>query len=591
MAQTQVFFDMLGSPDGMPSNGQELEIKADWTGDKQEQEINLTSLNFVLKDAEILTARKNSGLTGGVGIFVGVPYKIRVQTGSSVSVVFDGYVDLTKDANFISCNEVEASLQANDSIDWLNEVADSFSFAYLSSSDGGNLITNSDYIKIPYVLNYRPEAFALITLAVTIYVCVKELALAIKQAINDGAEFISSLGAGVYVDFGDLISAVIKLTTSIAYAISIGIALNSLIKELIEQLFPPIRKHKGIYIKTLFEKGCQHLGLTFSSSIFNDPKWSKLALMPIKSEAGTKNGNGTGHPTAKSSIYTFGDLIRVFKSFFNADIKINNGILVFERWDKFNSSSGYILPNVETNQSTRLSEVKYNTEELVSNYLISLQTDIQDQNTLDNFKGTNYQAITSANTSINSNMVSIKGLGQVPLPFARGIRKSKLTKTEESLKKVAKSVDSVIGFFGGNSGYASKITNRVGMMSLSADTTTVDKLIIIDNEKIPASINDQLQAKDLWYGFHFINSFIPTLDPSDGLLKHNQQELYNDVEVPFCHEDYLLLTGNNRFKTTGGNNGEILTLNWSPFKNIATITYKLNKVYTKNLKLAFNEGI
>ena len=591
MAQTEVFFEMFGNPNGMPANGQELEISADWRGDKQEDQINLTSLNFVHGDAKILFDRKNNGITGGVGIFEGVPYQIRVTTGLSSSLVFDGHVDLTKGAKFISCDEVEASLQANLSIDWLNEVADSFSFAYLASADGGNLITDSDYIKIPYVLNYRPEAFALISLSVTIFIMAGELALAIEKSINDIAEFVSQIGAGLYVDIGDYISAIIKLVSSIAYTIAVGIALKSLLKELIQQLFPPIRKHKGIYIKTLFEKGCQHLGLNFNSSIFNDPKWKDLAIMPAKSEAGTKTGNGSGHPIASSSIYTFGDLIRVFKSFFNADIKIENGILTFERWDYWNNSSGFILPNVETNQAKRLSEIEYNTNELLSNYLISFSTDVQDQNTLDSFQGTNYQIITSATTSINKEMVNIKGLGQVAFPFARAIRKDKLTVVENTLKKVAKSIDALIGFFGGSSGTASTITNRVGMMSLSADTTSVEKLLIIRNENIPANFSNQLRAKDLWENFHFINSFVPIFDSVNGIIKHNQHEIYNEIEIPFCHEDYIKLKGNNRIKDVAGRTGEILSLKWSPFKSKATITYKINELYTNNLNLAFNEGI
>lgn len=591
MAITEVFFDMLGSPDGMPTNGQELEIKADWEGDKQENEINLTSLNFVLQDAKVLFKRKNSGLSGGVGIFEGVPYQIKIVSGGSSSIVFDGHVDLTRGAKFISCDEVEATLQANKSIDWLNEVADSFSFAYLSSNDGGNLIKDSDYVTIPYVLNFRPEAFAIITLLITIFISVKEMQQAIETVVKDTANFIESISIGFSIDIGDIISAGMKLLASIIYVIAIGFALTNLINELIKQLFPAVRRHKGIKVKTLFEKGCEHLNLTFSSSIFDSQKYKDLTIMPAKSEAGTKKGNGKGHPTANSSVYTFGDLIRVFKRIMNADIKIENGVLKFERWDKFNSTSGYVLPNVETNQSERLNEIKYNTEELISNYLIQLQFDVQDQNTLDNFKGTNYQIITNYQIATNSEMSNIKGLGQISVPFARAIRKDKLTTTEKLLKTLAKQIDTLIGFFGKSSGLASQITNRVGMMSLSADTTSVEKLLIINKNKIPASINNQLQAKDLWNDFHFINSFVPTLDPLDGILKHNQQEIYGEIEVPFCHEDYIKLVGNNRFKTLDGKSGEITTLNWSPYKSSAKISYKINELYTKNLKLAFNEGI
>ena len=601
MSVTDVIFELNGAPAGTPKNAEELAVKLDWEGDNAEQEITVTKLSFVNddaggpSDAEYLFQRVATGMNGGVGIFEGIPYKISVKSNGVISSVFEGYIDLTRGANFISCDEVEANIQKTRSIDWLNDVADSFSFAYLASLNVGDAgkISSSDYIKIPYVLNYRPEAFALITLAVTTFLTAKELAEAITRLTESIAAVIESLGAGTYVDLGDIIAAVIKVIADLVYVAAVTIALTSLIKELIEQLFPPVRRHQGMYYKTLLEKGCEYLGLTLSSSILNSPKWGKLAHMPIKDTAGNSLGTAdVGHPNAQSAIYTFGDCIRRFQDLTNSEIKLDaaNNTLFLERRDFYDSTSSYILPDVETNQDKRLSEVEYNTDEIPSNYMISLTTDVQDKNTLEQFEGTNYQAITTPVAILNPDMVLIRNLFEVRLPFAKASRKNELTKVEKTLREVAKAVDSVIGFFGGNSGLAASITNRVGMMSLSDDTTSVDKLLIIENEEIPAAKADQFNAKDLWDDFHFINSFVPINDTVNNVDKHSQYYLYKDVTIPFCHADFVTLLKNNRFKTTTGETGEITNLEWSIFKDTATVSYKINKLYTKNLKLAFNEG-
>ena len=605
MSVTDVIFELNGAPAGTPKNSQELAVKLDWEGDNAEQEITVTKLSFVNddlggpRDAEYLFQRVATGMAGGVGIFEGIPYRISVKSNSVVSEIFSGYIDLTRDANFISCDEVEANIQKTRSIDWLNDVADSFSFAYLASLNTGDAgkISSSDYIKIPYVLNYRPEAFALITLSVTTYLTAKELGEAITRLSDSIADVIKATtpNAGIppSVDLGDIIAATINAIANVVYVAAISIALISLIKELIEQLFPPVRKHQGIYYKTMLEKGCEYLGLTLSCSILNDPKWKNLAYMGAKDIAG--NGLGTndiGHPNAQSPIYTFGDCIRRFQDLTNSEIKLDaaNNVLYLERRDFYNSTSSFIMPDVETNQDKRLSEVEYNTDEIPSNYLLSFQTDVQDKNTLENFRGTNYRAITTPVAILNPDMVLIRNLFEVRFPFALATRKDGLTFTERTLREVAIAVDAVIGFFGGNSGLAASINNRVGMLSLSEDTTSVSKLLIIENENIPANDSDQLNAKDLWNDFHYINSFVPITDPNDNTLKHSQYYLYKDVTIPFCHSDFVALLANNRFKTTSGDIGEIINLEWSIFQDTAKVSYKINKLYTKNLKLAFNEG-
>jgi len=588
-----VIFEINGVEQATPKNARELKLITKWGAgntveDKSEAEVSTNSLQFVLEDAETILKHVSDGLKGGVGIFEGIPYAIKLREHQTqlVTQILDGYIDLVDGAKFTSCDEVEATIKKKQALDWLTNQSDSFSFAYLFNQ---KFVTQSDYVQIPYVLNQRPETFALVMLSLSIYMSTQALIQSVKDISKSTAKFLESINAGLAFGVGDLISAGLNLLFDLVYAIALTYALIKMTEELIDQLFPPVRRYYGMKIKRMFEVGCAYMGLTFQSSIFNNPLWSNLTYLPSKSERGKIGGgaNGLGHPNQNSSVYNFGDFLRTMKQMFNASIKLDNNVLIFERADYWDSTAAWTLPDVETNQDIRLSEYSYNTDEMLSNFMISFQTDIQDENTLENFLGTNFQVITTA-ASINTRpFVNVKNLGEVRLPFALASRKNDLTVVEKALKEMAQSVDKAINQLGGNSSLASKITKRIGMMVLTADTISTDKLMRIDNEVIPAGF--KLQASDLW-DFHKINSFVPILDSKTGQNIHNQYKVYTGVTIPFCSEDWQLLTKNNKFIAPDGSIGEISDIEWDVYNEKATINYKIPYLYTNNLKLSYNEG-
>lgn len=564
-----------GTPKG--AEGTTLEANFEKGAGNDEAEIKSTDqVTLVLADAQKCINHIDLGLNGGVGIFEGLPYNIDVDS----TRVFDGIINLADNAKIISCNEIDVSLRKTAGADWLTENADGFSFAFLRSQ---GFITDSDYEDVAYVLNYRPEAFMVVQLLVTSFVLTKELAEATKAIVDSSADFIESITIGTAIDIGDVIAAGLRLAANIAYAVVVLIALIKTIDELIQQFFPPVRRYRGMKIKRMFEVGMDYLGLTFSSSIFNDPKWDSLVFLPIKSEMGKTGGgsNGLGHPTQSSAVYNFGDFLRTMIQMFNADYKITGSNFVFERRDFWNTIAAYTLPDVFSNQSRRLNEIEYNTNEFVKNLLLSMRTDIQDQNTLENFRGTNYQVIQEPNVvNVQQNVIG-KGLAQIQLPFSRGTRKDGLTDAEELIKDLAKLADKVSKSLNGNSNLAAKIQNRVGMMSLSADTTSGDKLLFMDGDNLSTT---QIEMSMLWNEFHFIDSFVEV----NG--KHNQNIYLELQEIPFCPNDWTTLLNNNRLTTSDGRQGEVLNIKWSIYKDTANMRVKISQLYTKNLKLVFNEG-
>lgn len=572
-------FELDGQPSGTPVNAQELSLSANWeTGEGQEEsEISLTSIEFAMEDAKLLNQKVADGLTGGAGIFEGVPYKIKLNS----TTIFDGMVDLTNEATFVDCEKVIAEIMKEDGVDWLSEVADGISFGSMAKN---NQIVASDYIVVPYVLNFRPEAFVVGQLLITSFLLTKELIQGIKDIAFLTADVVNAIGS-----IKGVIVATIRLVAQIIYTTAIVLALISVIRDLIEQFFPAVRRYNGMTFKRMFEVGLASLGLTFQSTIFNSLPFSNASFLPSKSEKGGIGGsaNGVGHPNINSSIYNFGDFIRQMLQVFNADYKIVNGVFIFERRDYWRGSSSYVLPDVETNQSKRLSEFTYNTSEFVKNYFISFQTDIQDQNTLENFKGNNYQIISEPITIVNTKNILGKGLTSIRPPFARAYRKNNLTDYEKLLLDVAKQTDKIANFFGQSSNMASKISNRVGMMQLSDDTTTVDKFLFISNGQMATN---QITAKMLWDKFHFIESFAEIVDPATGLTIHNQSIIENAEKIPFCHADWKAILLNREFTTPNGQNGLILSVDWDFQNQVANIRYKISKLYTKNIILVPNEG-
>ena len=125
MAKENITFELDGVPAGTPANLDGINLSVQWgTREGQEEsEISTSSIEFVLEDAKRLIQHVNDGLSGGVGIFEGLPYKINLDSTN----VFNGYVDLTDDAQFIENEKVIANIKNKGGVDWLNDIADGIS--------------------------------------------------------------------------------------------------------------------------------------------------------------------------------------------------------------------------------------------------------------------------------------------------------------------------------------------------------------------------------------------------------------------------------------------------------------------------------
>lgn len=587
MANIQHFID--GQDLGVPRNWEDLEITIDWKNKKEVGDVGITELSFVHQANKFLQERIMNGLNGGVGAFEGVPYKIVIGQLANPTFEFNGYLDLTDNAIMIGGEEITLSLKKEHGEDWLNDVADGFSFAYLHDI---GIINNSDFVKVPYVINYIPDNMQLIVLTMSIYMMTKEIIENIEALTGAISEIVNAvtptvgvsvgLGAGVVTawDLGDFIWAGLNVIARIIYIIGMVIAIKNLIEQLFEQLLPKKRYHLGMSFYTLMEKGCQHLGLGFQSELLSNRKnWIHI---PRKDKKGGENGE-KGFPENGGSIYTFGDFIRVMKEKYHADFRIIDGVFIFERSDFFEITGGFQLPAYFNNQERLLHQFQLNTNEIVSNYNILWQYDTQDQNTLDDQTGRVFQAITSPITKINDKFVVIKNLTQIELPFSQGKEKTKLTDVEKLFKKLASVVDGLTGLFGNGTNYVSKIEDRVGSLLLSSHFLTVGKVVVMNGDKLANNQRDLLNARKLWDEFHFISSFVEV----NGV--HNQFHMFKDERIPMKLDEFAQLLDNNKITDSNGIETYIDLVRYSPYKNTAIVNYRIKKKYTNNLKIEYVE--
>jgi hypothetical protein len=581
-----------------PRNFDNAKIVMDWIGTKESAKITIDSIELVGQEGKELRDRILSGLSGGVGFFEGEPYQIQIGEQSNPQGTFDGFLDFSSGVEFIGDCDVRCTLKREQGSDWLNDVADGFSYRYLESI---GLIQNEDFQGVPYVINYIPDGAILLILGVSLFSMTKELIESIKAVgertadLTDAAIPVTGVSAGfgggavTAVDVGNIVLAALKLILQIAYTVLIIVAIVKLIEQIIEQLMPPKRVHLGMSIKKLFEKGCEHLNLTLQSSLLDDiDVGERWVLIPSKNHRGgekpTNAGSDwreTGVPSQQDATDTFGGVIRTFKRMFNADFQIRDGVFIFERVDFFRNQSNYVIPDTFIEQEKFIDTNTFNTSEIKSNYVISYAFDSQDLNTLDVPDGRVFQAQLSPNVTVNENLTTMKGLEEIAIPFSLPVRKNSLTAIEEAVKFLVSIADALTGQLGNPQSLSGKISNRIGAMHLSSHFLSLPKLAVMTAGQLQLEQRQILAADKLWTNYHFLNSF----KSIDG--QHNQYYLYSQQKIPFCFADFLSLLNNNKVTTASGEDAEIESVEWNVWNDFALIDYRVNRLYDNNFKITY----
>lgn len=109
------------------------------------------------------------------------------------------------------------------------------------------------------------------------------------------------------------------------------------------------RYHNAPLIKDIIEYRIRECGLTFSSSILiDDPVYQNCSLFEAAIEKGTKYNENVNFNENNSNNLTIGQLLDGLSEAFNAEYRVINGVLYFERKDFYDNRRDKLLVNLET---------------------------------------------------------------------------------------------------------------------------------------------------------------------------------------------------------------------------------------------------
>ena len=633
-----------------PLNYAELTIELNYdTDDQFSQAVTLTEFEWGLgsqvtsglADAVVLIeAHKRGGLTGDVGVFEGLPFRIELTEGNKTRVPFDGYLNTS--TALYDCDKIVLTAVEKGKIDWFRENADSQTFEGMFEE---GVFTRSDFIPVPYVLSSIPDnKEALLSL-----VSVTFLSITIASELEDIIE--KSVGLANPLDF----MGVVKLILRIIYVIGLIITLAVLIVRIVNLMIQPVKYHDCMNVRKLCQIGADYFGMTFKSSILDTDPFNRLTILPKKyshdiSDVNNSDGSidkilGFISPSNGDSkgyfIGTYGDLLRALKEIFNAKLIMDGNIIQLEREDFNTSANNYITPAVDQ------TDFRLNASDFKANYTVEFQRDFNDRQSINNYEGNITQAIRTPIATTNSDMTLMVGLESRLIPFARATRKERFTEPELIVRSIAvvfdpiiqaivdvinsvigeintfirrilkgrklfglsikrdlqAEIDSLENLTGIDLGiddvsdtdflkeieYVSivdKIDARIGMLLMENDFVDSSKIFLLDEDADPLltdiSVDNAtfINSEYLYNNFHFIRSFVVSSNNVNG----NQYKIHKLTGVPFCFDEYELLRENNRLQDDLNRNGKLKSGKWNVEGGTIDLEFGINEAYTNNIK-------
>lgn len=545
-----------------PDNLSEIGITANFTDSPNTLEINTDSIKVPREGYNIIKQHIET-----LGLFEGIPYRVQLEDGTNLEY----YVDLLESLT-VGSFRYEVKIKKRKNKDNFKDRANGVSYDLLRAKGVSFNLEN-----IPYVVIKENQLEQALTLAVTTFILGDHTIRAGKEALDSISELIKAvtpnLGLGVTYDTGDIIDLSLKVTFRIIYFAFLLIALLELASQLFILIFQPIRKLKGCKVKELLVKGCSYIGYTFKSTLLD--ALPNLIILPvpiikerdsifdIRPESWVAPFN-YGIPSVGDSVNSIGQLIDALEIMFNAKIRVLNGEVQLERRDYWqNLASAQILPAL-TNQNDRIDEFTYNTGDVWKRYYIKYTTDFSDLHTLDGitYDESDVEYSTEPLNTVNSDLVSIKGLNEALIPFSLGARKSRLTWLEVTAKALFTAIDTVSGLFGGGTNFASQISERKDVLKVSSQYWGVTKILYAVNGKQQANYLDFIGASALWNKYHYINS-----------ITLNSYILKEGVRFQIKGSDFVTLLNSN-YAEINGLICEILEIEYIDEKKEAIISYK-----------------
>jgi len=571
-----------------PSELFDIGVKAEFGTEGIQANLTIEELTFRGNARTEVLNHIADGLTGGVGIFEGLPLSIRAFNANTDLIVFNGYLDLTdgyidNDAD----NSLKVTLKQADGLNSLEDRLNSLTFGTLVEN---GTITASDYQTVGYVVEKPFNIVEQLTNSIVIYLMFKEVAELIKEVGKDQATTAGISSSSLSGGIGGAVYAIISTALQIAYALTMVALIVRLSRQLINSFLPPKREHKALSLFTALSAISTELGYTFASD--QEAYLRKLYYLPsnqnfdestLEGFIGVAKGTSAGIPNASDYGYNCAEMFQLAKTIIlgNKAIIDNTLYLTFEGSDFFEKQADVRLFD-SLQKATR-----FNTDEANRSRLIQFETDITDIWTIKNFTGTNYQVLTKPITENNPKFVTLLGAEQVNIPVALGNRKDKLNPLEKAIEGVLNVFDTIINVLGGAFGldvnFSEIVSSKIGLLRVSDNNHTIPKLLYLEGGRMPANHRTFLSAKSIYNDYHSYKSFVSNAEIA-------QKKIFENVSVTFGLDDFTKLLNNAYLYNSNGKSAKVTELTWVIGKDRATVSYFERGAYTSNLEETFIEA-
>jgi hypothetical protein len=560
-----------------PRNRESIGIKSNFTGNPNELELSTDSVILPREGMELIVNHVQT-----TGVFEGIPYRVEIDPGVTINY----YVDLTE--NFtVRQNEVEVTLKKRKGYDNFKDRAEGTTFELMLSE---GVVFNT--FNVPYFVIQDDQLTKGITLLISTYIMTREVIDAGKELFDATKVLIkATVPVGLPIpgpDWGAIIIAFLDVVFKLTYFALVLVALTTLLIKLFVLVFPPKRNLLGCKFKELAQKSCQYLGFNFQSTILDIE--SNLTMLPVPLIKNRKSifeflpdeftaPFNKGVPTSSDVVQTIWGFLESLELMFNAKIRVFNEIVYLERRDYWqNLTTSQLLPALNI-QADRDEGYTFNTAEIWKRYYIHYTNDFTDLHSIDGevYDVNAVEYSTEALNVTNSDLVSIKGLSEVNIPYALGARKSKLNWLEKIGKGFFEVVDAVTGIFGGGTNYGPTIGERKDCLKISSNYFSVTKILWTVNGKQPSNYLQIINANAIWQKYHYINQ-----------IQLNGWIIKQTARVNLTGQQFVNLLGNN-YATINELDCEILEIEYFDESKETVITYKepldyaTGKVNTKRI--------
>jgi len=597
-------FKINGQENLPPREWQNLEVNATFDNDSVQANINFSALNFVDQSNEVI----KDWFFNNVGATEGLPFEITINDGANNYVPFSGYLDWNT-YKVKGSNESELSLVKTNSLNGVSERAQGITMLLLQNlnpNQDGAMPTNMG-VNIPYLIENRKTLLENLQLISTAFMTVKSGIDEIFKFVNISAD-ITTLGVG---------QALLNLGTTI---INLAIIINQLVDQLEaiqKALFPLVRYHRGIKLKTFLEQGAEYMGYTLDTGAgaFNTVL-ENVVLCPHKTDEGQDlvpvGFFGSGINAFQATLsgilkpndygYTLSEAFDLCNKLFFTKIAVSNGVITLLPYNdsSWTLNPSYTMPDVRVEDSpfTQNGIISYNVDELKGRTFINYADDDSDKHTITDVNDSFSETIVTPITVNDTRNVLIKGVDSVEIPYALCVRKNAvddlfdafeaLVGTNNTMVADVKEIfESLSDFFDqgleSNNSFLLAITSREGAMKVENHFFSTPKIVYLENNKIPTNFTDKVGAVALYNNYHSYKSFVSGIKDPNNLNNTNQKKIFTDVRIPFGAESFAQIINNSFFNDVNGNLGKFTSVNWSVDNDYAIVSYYIFENYIDNL--------